>query len=222
MPFVLNPFSLQHSNSFSCQCDLKLPACRNCTRFNRRCEGYDRFPVFINRTTDGLLKRNPLEEAKLRSGRADDEANGRVDYALALGAGGCRSRTGPQMESRIVEAERYVSWFYDSFSPAQSSNVSDSRKGPHWFHYVMTLRSRQPALDEALLAISLAKHGKVYGESAVLEQGRQIYVRALSLLQQCLYDQNLAVLDETLATVCVMVMYEVSVYIWPSDPKAIY
>lgn len=71
------------------------------------------------------------------------------------------------------------------------------------------LMHRQPALDQALLAISVTRYGKAYGEPTVLEKGRQIYVRALSLLQQCLYDEELAMLDETLATICVLVVYEV-------------
>lgn len=130
-----------------------------------------------------------------------------VDFATVFAAGVCS--IGPQMCSKKVEADRYVSWFCDSVGPARSSNGSDTGKTPHWFCYVITLMSRQPALDEALLAISLTKYGKVYGESSVLEKGQQIYIRALILLQQCLYDEKLAMLDETLATVCVMVLYEV-------------
>jgi hypothetical protein len=69
--------------------------------------------------------------------------------------------------------------------------------------------SQQPALDETLLAISLTRYGRVYSESAILEKGRQIYIRALGLLQQSLCNEELAVLDETLTTVGIMVLYEV-------------
>lgn len=71
------------------------------------------------------------------------------------------------------------------------------------------MNPQHPALDEALLALSLTRYGKVHGDPMVLRKGQQIYVQALGLLQQCLYDGKLALLDETLATVSVMALYEV-------------
>lgn len=75
------------------------------------------------------------------------------------------------------------------------------------------MNPQHPALDEALLALSLTRYGKVHSDRTVLEKGQQIYVQALGLLQQCLYDEKLALLDETLATVSVMALHEVR---WPS------
>lgn len=45
-------------------CGQETPHCLNCVQSGQSCEGYGRYPVFINRTLDGLQKRRPLEEAR--------------------------------------------------------------------------------------------------------------------------------------------------------------
>ena len=47
------------------RCDLGKPTCGNCKKGKRICEGYDRYPVFLNRTAQGYQKRERLEEVKL-------------------------------------------------------------------------------------------------------------------------------------------------------------
>lgn len=149
----------------------------------------------------------PLEETQMLDGKGS-----RVRDQVVRASGFARDvfSVGPQIQSANVEADRYVSWFLASFHPARPSHDHLVEKTSHWLQYVIMLMHRQPALDQALLAISLTRYGKVYRELAVLGKGRQIYVRALNLLQQCLYDEGLAMLDETLATICVLVLYEVS------------
>lgn len=148
----------------------------------------------------------PLEETKSSPDRGHG-VNRRVEYAPLLPTQ--PPSPGPQIWAKNVEAIRYVSWFSDSFIPVRSSNGPWHRKTPHWLHYVLSIASKQPALDEALLAVSLTKYGRVYRESIIIEKGRQNYTRALGLLQQSLCDEELAMLDETLATVSIMVLYEV-------------
>jgi hypothetical protein len=148
----------------------------------------------------------PLEETKSSPGGAHG-VNRLVDYTPLFPTQA--SSPGPQIWSKNVEAICYVSWYSDSVIPVRSSNGPLERKTPHWLHYVLSLASKQPALDEALLAVSLTKYGRVHSEPTILEKGRQIYIRALGLLQQSLGNEELAILDETLATVSIMVLYEV-------------
>lgn len=148
----------------------------------------------------------PLEETKSSPSGAHGVSS-RVDYAPLFPTQA--SSSVPQFGTKNMEAIRYVSWFSDSFIPVRSSNGPRERQTPHWLYYVLSLVSKQPALDEALLAVSLIKYGRVYSKPAILTKGRQIYTRALGLLQQSLRDEELAMLDETLATVSVMVLYEV-------------
>ncbi|OQV02258.1 Fungal Zn2-Cys6 binuclear cluster domain-containing protein [Cladophialophora immunda] len=191
------------------KCDLTSPACQNCSRFNRTCEGYGRYPVFINRTTAGVLRRKPLEEAKSFLSGAPGVNKGVHQAPLVTARA---YSIGSEVSVKNVEADRYVAWFWDSFVPARPLTDSLQRPAPHWLHGVFELKyrhlGRQPALDDALLAVALTRYGKMYNAPAVLEAGQQIYTRALSHLQQSLYDEELVMLDETLATVSVMVLYE--------------
>lgn len=46
------------------ECDEAKPACEKCAKSNRRCEGYERYPVFIQQSGAGLLPRKRFEEVK--------------------------------------------------------------------------------------------------------------------------------------------------------------
>lgn len=63
----ISPYRSSHEALCSCetQCDLQEPACRKCTQSGRECEGYARYPIFLNRTVEGPQKRRGLEEAKI-------------------------------------------------------------------------------------------------------------------------------------------------------------
>lgn len=69
------------------RCDLGKPTCENCRKGKRTCEGYERYPVFLNRTAQGYQKRARLEEVK------------------------------PAPSSRVVEEDRAIAWFWDEYAP---------------------------------------------------------------------------------------------------------
>lgn len=150
--------------------------------------------------------RKPLEEAK-SSSCASQHLRAQVKEPLPLVTQ--VNNAGPALRRRKAEANCYVSWFWDSFAPAGSSGGTTKKQTTHWLYNVLSMNPQHPALDEALLALSLTRYGKVHSDRTVLEKGQEIYVQALGLLQQCLYDEKLALLDETLATVSVMALHEV-------------
>ena len=116
----------------------------------------------------------------------------------------------PRLPSQAVEASRFISWFWDSFTTSRWDRAERPTKGPHWLYLVLTGAAPQPDLDQALLAISVTRYGMTCQDPGIINLGRQFYVQSLGLLQQTLYDGKRSLHDETLATIGVMLLYEVS------------
>lgn len=153
-----------------------------------------------------MTRRRPLEETELSPSKTY-RVTGPEDGAPLQAP---RDPTlASQLWNKTLKASRYLSWFHDAWVPVPSSKDPDRRRNIHWLHLVISSPSQQPTLSNALLAISLTRFGRTFKNPAILEKGRQRYARALVLLQQSLYDERLAILDETLATVGIMILYEV-------------
>lgn len=192
------------------QCDLHRPTCQNCSRSRRTCEGYERYPVFVNRTDAGLQKRIPLEEAKPASAVCTTFKESSSDVTpIQLQT----NNVPPFLQSGAIEGAAFLSWYWDSLAPSLYLKGSLEGRVSHWIYHIITLASPHPALDHSLRAIAVTRCGLAYEDPILLNQGRRLYVRSLSLLQRSLYNPELAALDETLATVCIMVLYEVCQFI---------
>lgn len=114
-----------------------------------------------------------------------------------------------QLKSGAVESAAFISWYRDSVAPSMYLKGSLQGRVSHWIYHILTLASPQPALDKSLLAIAVTRCGLVHEDPILLTQGRQLYARSLTLLQRTLDIPQLAALDETFATVCILMLYEV-------------
>ena len=179
------------------RCGQERPHCANCIQTGRLCEGYDRFPVFINRTLQGLQKRKPLEEAKSDSAsRAVALIRTSVDRLPSAPSAG------------KVWSDNFLSWFWDNYSPMDGSS-NTLVTGPVWLYHAMTVSFPTEALTQALLALSIVRRGRINNDNTLLYEGRNIYSQALRLLQKDLYDLQRVGQEETLAATRVMALYEV-------------
>lgn len=191
------------------QCDLGRPACDRCKRAEVRCEGYERYPVFINRDSTGCLqKRLPLEEVKPQTTSRESESRFECIDAptLDVEVRGLKS-TVFHFQSRSIEAARFTTYLWQTFVRIPPSAYA-LQSPPHLLHYVIELPDAQPSLREALLAVSVANYGKRQGDPQALRAARRLYTRSLGLLQQALRDPQLARHDDTLVTIGLMVLYE--------------
>ena len=114
-----------------------------------------------------------------------------------------------------LNASQVIAWAYDSFVGRGCASNSSQRQLSHWLHGILCLGSSFPALHQALLALSVRQYGSKHHDQFVSNEGRRIYTRSLARFQKALYDPELCMLDETLATACVMVLYEMT------DPQTI-
>ncbi|KAJ9604067.1 hypothetical protein H2200_011590 [Cladophialophora chaetospira] len=77
-----------------------------------------------------------------------------------------------------------------------------------WIYHALRIAEPIPLLRQALLALSMTRHGRVTGNLELIRRGQRTYGTALRLLRDALYDRVLTWNDETLASVRALVLYE--------------
>ncbi len=200
------------------QCDLQLPTCKKCIKAGKTCEGYARYPVFLNRTIKGLAKRKPFEEAK----RPQYPVASPITSTPSIEAPTTTQQRKPscdrktsidvvvlQPNNSVACETQLISTFWDHYIPRQS--VQD---GCHckWLQRALDLPNPSPALRLSLKALAMARLGWIHGDKSLVLDGRVFYSQALQATQRALYDERMMWQDETLATGSVLAFYEVKTY----------
>jgi hypothetical protein len=113
-------------------------------------------------------------------------------------------------QSKSAERSLYVGWAYESYIETESAkNRYNHMPVSRWLHSTLTLAEADPALDNAMLAISCKMSAAFHTDQALLNRSRQLYTGALGLLQRSLASSKTALKDETLAATCLLALYEV-------------
>lgn len=211
------------------KCDLQEPACNRCLNSGKTCEGYSRYPVFLNRTKQGLVKRGRLEEVK-----GPEEANGTKGeeprcqptlrssgpiVAMAPSKSVLQrdlvrrqnvtmnSMPLPPSTANVSEAQ-LISAFWERYIPSRSS--AQAGYPCAWLHQSICLPNPPLALRLSLKALALTRLGWLHRDDAFIRGGMVVYGNALRELQKALYDKQSMWQDETLATCNVLALYELS------------
>jgi hypothetical protein len=181
------------------QCDLVQPACQRCQYGKLHCEGYERYPVFINKTARGLQKRQHLEEVKLRGG-----ANPERPSCAPVTSSPSAKIAIPRM---LLEAA-YRSWVLGLVGEVAIVKHG-MRSQTFWLRHVLEHLMPLPILQQALYAIACTGHGKTYGDATFLEHGHRLYGGVLQKFKESLSDPLLVHHEDVLATAGLLVLYEV-------------
>ena len=197
------------------KCDLQLPICRRCIDSGKTCGGYARYPVFLNRTIQGITKRRPLEEVK----QSQQLASWSIASTLSMDestAAQQRERPNPsednfnsihvQPDNGMAHEAQLISTFWDHYIPRQSVQSGCHCK---WLEQAMDLPNPSPALRLSLMALALSRIGWMYRDDSLVLQGRMMYSQSLQAIQKALYDEETMWQDETLATGNILAWYEV-------------
>jgi hypothetical protein len=201
----VNTFATELTRSH--KCDVRKPSCSNCDKSGRQCEGYARFPIFLNRTMDGTAPRVHLEESKPSKSRNKHDSetllNPGLTIALSLmGISQCQA-----WKAQVV------AWFWESYATVSRFDDGDRdvpERNSLWLYRAVEVPHPLPVLKQALLALSIVRYGRVTGNVDLTSYGQRLYGIVLRALQQAMYDENSATSDATLASVRVLVLYEVS------------
>lgn len=194
------------------RCGQQTPHCLNCIQSGRLCEGYERYPIFINRTADGLQKRRPLEEAKSRSSVSESQAGVPARQATVLGSTAHVPSSVVNLPSspstHAVWSAGFLGWFWENYSPADAPSGRFVKR-PIWIYHAINIPQPTAALHQALLALAILRRGRVHDDKVLVVEGQRTYGRALVHLQKAIYDPQVASDEETLAATRALVLYEV-------------
>ena len=200
------------------ECDLQEPACRKCTKTGRECEGYARYPVFLNRTPQGPQKRHALEEAKIQVscnalallqgppvssdvGSLHDISDKRfhiVDHRMLL-----------QPNETALTDQQLISAFWEKYIPLDSS----AQSGPPcvWLEQVIASPQRSDVLQLSLKALAMTRLGWMKKDKNLTLQGNTHYGNALQSIQTALWRQDATMNDDLFVAGYVVAVHEASV-----------
>lgn len=190
------------------KCTQERPSCQKCLRSNRVCEGYNKYPVFIIRTAEGMVKRKALEEIKPVRGNAQatvikniwDESS----TALHLVSNQQAIRGGVDLAPLFLNRAQTI--LLENWLPL---TIAKNDGCAEWLVTVVSRPTRSPALNASLKALSLTRLGRNLGDSALVQLGKNAYGVALKEVQKALWDPKAMWYDDTLAAGRLCSTYEV-------------
>lgn len=143
-----------------------------CARAKLDCEGYERYPVFIDRTQSGYRKRLPLEEVK------------RAQPSSII-----------ELVSPDTEATGLIASYWEPFArlaPSKFALLSPS----HWLDHFLHSYASCPSLFHALLAVAVMRLSKTTNRLDVAKKGRGLYIQSMELTRRAITSPNLSLKDE--------------------------
>ena len=185
-----------------------------CSRSGRICEGYARYPVFLNRGLEGPEKRFGLEEAKAsRYSEHGTPESSRQQSAINPGVNAADSpraiddRMLAQPSHANVFNQQVISSFWEKYVPfsARAQNGTPCA----WFQQVISLPNPGEALSCSLKAFAMTRLGWIHGDKSLALQGNTFYSRALQVLRKALLSENMIYEDQIFAAGYVLSVYEV-------------
>lgn len=161
--------------------------------------------VFLNRTTDGMMKRHHLEEVisdqlpfTAQFSQLGVASNQLIGYRLPL-----------HVDSAIVFKSKLEGLFLERYLAAESS--LRWRSPCSSLKEMVSLGSRGKVLETSLQAFWITRMGHDTANQDMYMQGKQKYGEALSQLNRQLSRPGIHVDDELLSTVKLLILYEVSI-----------
>ncbi|KAF2658208.1 hypothetical protein K491DRAFT_289968 [Lophiostoma macrostomum CBS 122681] len=205
------------------ECDKKKPRCSECITADKICGGYDLGNIFINMNSSGpppIWNRSQNAQKYLvldwdsQPGQSQFATTGDTPATTtpsnwALSVNIVLPNSDPNDLPGIVEL--FLDLYYRRFSPdglsAEPLQPGSECGGwrallPHWI-------GKSPILDTAIRALAASFVGSQYQDQSLVDQGRNMYLNALHMVQQVLLEPESAQRTDLLATTLVMSSTEV-------------
>lgn len=180
------------------QCTLERPHCETCIRTKRECLGYDEVRPLIphdrTRTIVPKIETFAGIDGQAGSAQAIDHLQGTIPTKTAysslwlISSPSTRSAYRQQIFNEIL---------YASSFGAES-----------WFHILSSHTTFTTALEATVLAVCIAKLGRINNDNALVHESRKFYIQGLCELQRALYSPDLRYADETAMSCMTLLAYE--------------
>ncbi|CAD6590867.1 MAG: hypothetical protein ASARMPREDX12_004762 [Alectoria sarmentosa] len=196
------------------RCDLQEPFCKTCTKSRRVCEGYARFPVFLNRTLQGPEKRYGLEEVKTPFSQSSDRdvsqpqpmvSNIDFQRGLVESRRAYDNRILVQPDDSAAFDQQIISTLWEKYTPSISSVQAGTPCV--WLQHIIDLPTRGMPLQLSLKAFAMTRIGWINKDETLVLRGNMCYGRALNAIQNSLSSEA-SMWDELFAAGYVLSVYE--------------
>lgn len=198
------------------QCDLQEPFCKTCTKSRRVCEGYAKFPVFLNRTLQGPEKRYGLEEAKTPFSQSSDRdlsqpqpmlSNIDFQRGLVESRRANDNRILIQPDETAAFDQQIISALWEKYTPSTGSIQAGTPCV--WLQHIINLPARGMPLHLSLKAFAMTRIGWINKDEPLVLQGNLCYGLALNAVQKALSFETSMWQDELFAAGYILSVYEV-------------
>jgi hypothetical protein len=176
----------------------------------RECLGYDEVRTLISddrtRTIVPKVETFAGIDGLAGKGQAIDHLQGTIpaknaySFLWSISSPSTRSAYREQIFSEIL-----YSYTRTSKSSAASPPLTES-----WFHLLSSHPVFTTALEATVLAVCIARLGRINNDSALVHESRKFYTQGLCELQRALYTPDLKYRDETAASCMTLIAYEVA------------
>ncbi|KAF2120071.1 hypothetical protein BDV96DRAFT_610159 [Lophiotrema nucula] len=184
------------------QCDQRRPACGQCEEKGLICGGYDRDRIFVNEYKPP--SRESDNSARLVVWRSEGPERTLSKTPSKTPSSTPDSIPLPQSLISTAYTEGTLGTFYYVYCPALRKISTN-----HFADNLQALYGHDEALRVATLALSSASLGRATNDRVLIEQGRDLYGRALYELARAIKNPVRAKNDALLAVPRVMGMFEI-------------
>lgn len=221
------------------QCDKKKPRCTTCVSKNKPCGGYDMGHIFINVNSTGpppvwnrsqnaqkylvldMASQHPESQSRYPESRASSLPPASLAYCSSEASSSVTapaptalpSYTAPDADPKNIPGivELFLDLYYRRYGPDRTSTdlltVGNECGGwrlllPYWL-------GLSPILDTAIGALATVFVGTQYQDEGLTDQGRNMYLNALQMVQQALPEPESTERKDLLMTTLVMSSTEV-------------
>ena len=206
---------------FTCQCDRVPAGCSQCKRKHRTCPGY------VNASELRLRDETDLVARKIRKAEKGRDSSSREAIQEPQLRGGAEEPTSDSTPSRKPRPPKI-------YGPSYSLSSAIDDIAIHYFMssfiiaspfqgYLPSLfavgRLAEDALTSAVYATAHATFALRTGDARHLDRGRNNYAVALCQTNAALRDPSTAVLDETLAAILLLGLFESAVFPGKKSPE---
>ncbi|KAN0110626.1 hypothetical protein V8E51_007013 [Hyaloscypha variabilis] len=195
------------------KCDERKPTCFRCQKSKRECTGY-RNQLFLRRLGSG--KGDAVNWQQMPNSNQGDLYG--KDWSKSISKVTYRSVSPPEtiilspptFGMSISIEEEALCHFIDSFvlMPCRGNSRSYMDFIIPAMQGEKSLSSPKTSLNTAIMAVSMASFGNRRRHKPVLAKAAKQYAKALQQINEALLDPELALEDETLATVIILGLFE--------------
>ncbi|KAI1624764.1 hypothetical protein EDD37DRAFT_361486 [Exophiala viscosa] len=187
-------------------CDKRRPTCQRCEADGQLCQGYQSYAVFMNRTPEGLQRRQRLEEAILPGHVIPTERDTHPAGMLPSSSSASATAVSIARDLGIAAARSQLDDFMTIYQPTAPENRTGATLV--WLREAYGYAQPSLLLEVARNALAANRCAAATGDPSMQYTGHMYYGRALQALTEKLNQQFENCDNQLLAAIRCLMIYE--------------